>query len=119
MRPALVRLIPLVALVLAGACSHHPTFGRPMPQDTIPTTKERPEPKEKAKDPRRPPDGYQGLERGRRVQAPTRTAGPPVRVPPTAAGAGAVHSGTGGMATGVGGHGYLLAGIEAGGRLTR
>jgi hypothetical protein len=64
MRPALVRLIPLVALVLAGACSHHPTFGRPMPQDTVPTTKERPEPKEKPKDPRRPPDGYQGLERG-------------------------------------------------------
>jgi hypothetical protein len=64
MRRALVRLIPLVALALAGACSHHPTFGRPMPRDTVPTTKEQPKPKESPKHPERPADPYQGIERG-------------------------------------------------------
>jgi hypothetical protein len=38
MRPALVRLIPLLIL-LTGACSRHPTYGRPVPRDTLPTTK--------------------------------------------------------------------------------
>jgi hypothetical protein len=39
MRPALVRLTPLLILLLAGACSRHPTYGRPVPRDTLPATK--------------------------------------------------------------------------------
>jgi hypothetical protein len=39
------RLVTLAILALAGgACSRHPTHGRPMPRDTVPTTKAPPEP---------------------------------------------------------------------------
>jgi hypothetical protein len=40
MRPPLVRLTPLLILLLSGACSRHPSYGRPTPRDTVPTTTE-------------------------------------------------------------------------------
>jgi hypothetical protein len=39
MSRALVHLVPLL-LALSAACSRHATYGRPMPRDTVPTTKE-------------------------------------------------------------------------------
>ena len=39
MNRALTCLLPLL-LVLAAGCSRHATYGRPMPRDTLPTTKE-------------------------------------------------------------------------------
>ena len=40
-------LVLVVAALVTGACSRHPTYGQPTPRDTIPTTKatDSPEPK--------------------------------------------------------------------------
>lgn len=32
-------LLLLLVALLAGACSRHPTYGRPTPRDTVPNTK--------------------------------------------------------------------------------
>jgi hypothetical protein len=34
------RVIPVLLLVTAGACSRHATYGRPAPRDTLPADKE-------------------------------------------------------------------------------
>jgi hypothetical protein len=55
MRGFSYQVIPILLLVVVGACSHNPTYGRPMPRDTVPTTKEPVTPEPEAKHPRQPP----------------------------------------------------------------
>jgi hypothetical protein len=56
MRLAFACLTLLLLTGLSAACSHRPTYGRPMPRDTVPTTKEPPNPKSTPTHPERPPD---------------------------------------------------------------
>jgi len=55
MRRPFIHLVPLLILAIGGACSRHPTYGRPMPRDTVPTTKEPNNPKPDRKAPTQPP----------------------------------------------------------------
>jgi hypothetical protein len=56
MRMPLMYLSLFLLMGLSGACSHRPTYGRPMARDTVPTTKEPPNPKATPTNPERPPD---------------------------------------------------------------
>ena len=56
MRGFSYQIIPVLLLVVAGACSHNPTYGRPMPRDTVTTAKEPVNPEPDAKNPRQPPE---------------------------------------------------------------
>lgn len=40
MRGFLSQLTPMLLLILAGACSHHPVYGRPTPRTKEPATRE-------------------------------------------------------------------------------
>ena len=55
MRSLSCRTIPILLLLVAGACSRSPTYGRPMPRDTVPATSEPEDPDPEVKDPREPP----------------------------------------------------------------